>query len=342
MAIKFYRNDSDFEKDKYLPRKISVIAVLTTSLFLSGCAAPLQGLRNQDGNPLPFPIEKASVGYWLEETQALNAAYMVRYENNVNWQPLLDIPIIGLAIAGVGSLLFGASTSLTAGLGLGAGGATALRAYTNPGGAANAYLAGVAVTDCMIAQAIPLRQKVGDDGKLLPKELNNFAIELNEKRIVNARWLAAIPPDGSEKQGFVDAQAALKSADDSAAAILAAFQDEQNAASTAAVVLAATLGRVKAAVARAVQLQAPTVGQVQSDVVTIVEQAVAQRQRLNAVDLIAGPAEEPDGPAAAVPTSDSAEIRAQAARTTAQAYQLGSSLPRLPAVNAAVTNCQAI
>jgi predicted trehalose synthase len=105
------------------------------------------------------------------------------------------------------------------------------------------------------------------------------------------------------------------------------------------------LGRIKVAVARAVQRDAPVFGQVQSDVAAIVEQSGAQQQRLQtARDLIAGrPTEEV---AEAMPLReaaiDAATIRMQAARTAAQVGSLRDKLPRVLATNANVAKCQPV
>ena len=106
--------------------------VLVSSSVLVGCAAPLHGVRDANGQPPAFDARKATVSYWMAEAQALNVTYVNRYEQSVFWQPWLDLPIIGLAVAGVGSLLFGGSTQLTAALGLGAGGGGLRRSAPMP------------------------------------------------------------------------------------------------------------------------------------------------------------------------------------------------------------------
>ena len=323
---------------------------LASSIMLGGCAAPMQGIR-ENGEPPAFDAKKATVSYWMAEAQALNITYVNHYEQGIFWQPWLDLPIIGLAVAGVGSLLFGGSTQLTAALGLGAGGLTAIRAYTDPHGTTTDYLAGVAATDCVISGALPLHGAVADDGSLLPAEVHTIAAALGQTRVENARLLAALPPDGSDesqKRNFVEAQASLRAADDAAAAILAAYGEELNAARNSASVLAATVGRIKVAVARAVQRDAPVFVQVQSDVVAIVEQSGAQQQRLQtARDLIAGrPTEEVTEamqlPGAEPPSITAATIRMQAARTVGQVGSLRDNLPRVLAANANVAKCQPI
>ena len=332
-------------RDRYLA---GLGVVLSSSVVLVGCAAPMHGVR-ENGKPPVFDANRATVSYWTAEAQALNRAYVNQYEQGIFWQPWLDLPIIGLAVAGVGSLLFGGSTQLTAALGLGAGGLTAIRAYTDPRGTATDYLAGVAATDCVISAALPLQGAVADDGSLLPEEVHTIAGTLGQIRIRNAELLAALPPDGSDesqKRNFVEAQASLRAADDAAGAILAAYSEELNAARNSAGVLAATLARIKVAVARAVQRDAPAFGQVQSDVAAIVEQSGAQQQRLQtAKDLIAGrPPQETEAamaaPPAAPPPITAAVIRMQAAVTAGQVGSLRDTLPRVLAANANVARCQ--
>lgn len=322
--------------------------VLVSSSVLAGCAAPLHGVRDANGQPPAFDAQKATVSYWMAEAQALNVTYVDRYEQSVFWQPWLDLPIIGLAVAGVGSLLFGGSTQLTAALGLGAGGLTAIRAYTDPHGTATDYLAGVAATDCVISAALPLKRAVADDGSLLSAEVHARAATLGQTRVDNARFLAALPPDGSsenEKRNFVEAQASLRAADDAAGTVLTAYGEESNAAKNSASVLAATLGRIKVAVARAVQRQAPAFGQVQSDVTAIIEQSGAQQQRLQtAKDLIAGrpPEEVAEARVIGQPPITAATIRMQAATTARQVGSLRDVLPGVVAANANVAKCQPV
>jgi hypothetical protein len=323
--------------------------LLVSSSVLVGCAAPLHGVRDPNGQPPAFDPQKATVSYWMAEAQALNVTYANRYDQGVFWQPWLDLPIIGLAVAGVGSLLFGGSTQLTAALGLGAGGLTAIRAYADPHGTATDYLAGVAATDCVISAALPLKRAVADDGSLLPAEVHTRAATLGQTRVDNAQFLAALPPDGtseSEKRNFVEAQASLRAADEAAGTVLTAYGEELNAARNSASVLAATLGRIKVAVARAVQRQAPAFGQVQSDVTAIVEQSGAQQQRLQtAKDLIAGRPTEEVAEARAIgapPPITAATLRMQAATTARQVGSLRDVLPGVVAANANVATCQPV
>jgi hypothetical protein len=119
-----------------------------------------------------------------------------------------------------------------------------------------------------------------------------------------------------------------------------------NAARNSASLMAATLGRITVAVARAVQRDAPAFGQLQSDVTAIVEQSGAQQQRLQtAEDLIAGrPTEEAAEalvlPGAEPPPITAAAIRMQAARAAGQVGSLRDVLPRVLATNANVAKCQ--
>jgi hypothetical protein len=322
-------------------------AVVTSATLLVGCAAPMQGLR-ENGELPAFDTEKATVSYWMAETQALNVAYVDQYEQGIFWQPWLDLPIIGLAVGAVGSLLFGGSTQLTAALGLAAGGLTAIRAYADPHGTATDYLGGVAATECVISAGLPLQAAVADDGSLLPAEVSESAGDLERTRIDNAPFLAALPPDGSneiQKSNFVEAQVSLRAADDAAANILAAYGEELNAARNSASILAATLARIKVAVARAIERTAPVFGQVQSDVAALVEQSGAQQQRLQtAKDLIAGrPTEEAEKALEfreePLPIN-AATIRMRAALTTGQVNALRDRLPRVLAANANVAKCQ--
>ena len=142
----------------------------------------------ENGELAAFDTKKATVSYWIAEAEALNGTYVDRYEQGIFWQPWLDLPIIGLAVAGVASLLFGGSTQLTAALGLAAGGLTAIRAYADPHGTATDYLAGVAATDCVISAALPLQGAVADDGSLLPEEVHTAAATLSETRIATLNF----------------------------------------------------------------------------------------------------------------------------------------------------------
>jgi hypothetical protein len=325
-------------------------AILALNIPLAGCAAPMQGAR-EDGELPVFDATRTTTSYWIAETEALNGAYVDQYERSVFWQPWFDLPIIGLAAAAVGSLLFGGSSSLTAALGLAAGGLTAVRAYADPHGTGTDYLAGVAATDCVISAALPLQGAVADDGSLLPSEVHTIAAALGQTRIENARLLAALPPDGSDesqKRNFAEAQASLRAADDAAGALLAAYGEELNAAMNSASIMAATLGRIKVAVARAIQRDAPVFGQVQSDVTAIIEQVGAQQQRLEATkDIIAGrPSEEAEAamapPGAEPPFIDAATIRMQAALTAGQVASLRDELPRVLVTNANIAKCQPV
>ena len=202
----------------------------------------------------------------------------------------------------------------------------------------------------MISAALPLKGAVADDGSLLPAEVHTRAATLGQTRVDNARFLAALPPDGSsenEKRNFVEAQASLRAADEAAGTVLTAYGEELNAARSSASVLAATVGRIKVAVARAIQRQAPAFGQVQSDVTAIVEQSGAQQQRLQtAKDLIAGrPTEEVAATreiGAEPPPITAATIRMQAARTAGQVASLREKLPRVLATNANIATCQPV
>jgi hypothetical protein len=127
--------------------------------LLAGCAGTTLDAAPVSGEP----IKSEAVSDILSHAEDLRSKYKERRDSLYRVRHYFDLPIIGLAVASVGSLFYKGSRDLTAGLGIAAGGIAAARGYEDPGGRADGYHKGVAALTCIIEEGQKFQNSAARD-----------------------------------------------------------------------------------------------------------------------------------------------------------------------------------
>jgi hypothetical protein len=255
---------------------------------LSGCGTGLDPAPPFATRPT-FPADAAqgTTTWWLYSASELGKEYQERYVYLKRVEPWFDIPLIGLAAAGAGALLFGASTNVIAGIGLGAGTLAVGRTYLNPGGTATVYLSGRGALDCVIDAARPL---VKSDPVV--SELRSASDNVRTYLRSAENWSASLQGETLDAE-LANAKNALDAAIGAARDALNLAEAEIDAADAGPNQIATAIGRIEVLVAQGVNRTPVDFATAQSAISSAITASAAQRATLQtARDQISGQAKE--------------------------------------------------
>ena len=274
-------------------------AVCVATVTVTGCttwnldpAAPMLARREgeQGAGTLSWLVEQAG---WLQ------ADYANRYRSQAQFQTLLDLPIIGLAIATAGNILLGGSTTTSAILGTSAGGLTALQVYWNANAQQAAYAGGAAKAGCIFVNGQLLRTYVTDEGMIRDNQGGNELVGAAEaldavRMAVLASGLLNAPATETDPLAAA-ARAALRSAFDASSQALEVVRKQRAAARRSAGIVQAALDRTQVAVIEATRRQPASFATVQSSVIDVLNTAGANQEAILAARrALAGRASPPE------------------------------------------------
>lgn len=231
-----------------------------------------------------------STTWWLHSAQDLAEKYKERYKGLKRLEPWFDFPIIGLAAAGAGALLFGASTNVVAGIGLGAGTLAVGRTYLNPGATASVYLSGRKAIDCVIDAAGPL-VKAESVKETLKAKSDSVRTSLRSAEI----WFASQSLQSEQLPAALgNAKNALGAAISSAKDALKLAEAEVMAATNGPTHIATAIGKIEVLVAQGVNRTPVDFATAQSAISSAITASAAQQAALqSAREKISGQAKKP-------------------------------------------------
>jgi hypothetical protein len=270
---------------------------------LGGCGTGLDPAPPFASRPtFSANADQGSAAWWLHSASELATEYQDRFVYLKRVEPWFDIPIIGLAAAGVGALLFGASTNVIAGIGLGAGTLAVGRTYLNPGGTATVYLSGRRALDCVIDAARPL---VAPD--LVVSELRKASGNVRTHLRQAEDWSVSLQGETLDAE-LANAKNALDAAIGAARDALNLAEAETKAADAGPSQIATAIGRIEVLVAQGINRTPVDFATAQSAISSAITTSATQQATLQtARDQISGQAK------------DAAEAKAAAARLTDRA-----------------------